>query len=141
MKFFRLITYIFAGASLVTYLFEASAMSARADTDTLRLTESENGKTVQLPLGGQLIVRLPAQLGTGFSWAVVRRKGDILRLTQQRTESAGQLRPGSPEEQVFVFEPQASGSEEIELAYRRPWEQNQPPARIFRFSAIVTGRR
>jgi len=115
-------------------------MSAHADSKTLVLTESENGKTVQLPLGGQLVVRLPAQLGTGFSWAVVSRKGGALRVTEQRTESAGQLRPGGSEEQVFVFAPQASGSEDVELAYRRPWEQNQPPARTFRFSATVTGR-
>src|SRR5262249_61437944 len=87
----------------------------------------------------QLVVRLPAQLGTGFSWAVIRRKGDVLRLTQQRTESAGQLRPGGPEEQVFVFAPQASGSEEVELAYRRPWGKDPEPARIFRFCATVAG--
>ena len=83
-------------------------------------------------------MRLPAQLGTGFSWAVVSRKDDALRLTQQRTESAGQLRPGGAEEQVFVFLPQASGFEQVELAYRRPWEKDRPPARVFRFSATVT---
>ena len=116
-------------------------MPARADANTLVLTESENERTVQLPINGQLIVRLPAQLGTGFSWAVVRRNGNVLRLMQQRTESTGQLRPGGAEAQVFVFAPQASGSEDVELAYRRVWEQDRPPARIFRFSGIVTGHR
>jgi len=140
MKWPWLIGCLLTEALIVIQLIGVPTMSAHADSNTLVLTESENGKTVQLPLGGQLVVRLPAQLGTGFSWAVVSRKGDALRVTEQRTESAGQLRPGGSEEQVFVFAPQASGSEDVELAYRRPWEQNQPPARTFRFSATVTGR-
>jgi len=140
MKWPWLVGCLLTEALIVVQLIGAPTMSAHADSNTLVLTESENGKTVQLPLGGQLVVRLPAQLGTGFSWAVVSRKGDALRVTEQRTESAGQLRPGGSEEQVFVFAPQASGSEDVELAYRRPWEQNQPPARTFRFSATVTGR-
>jgi len=140
MKWPWLIGCLLTEALIVIQLIGIPTMSAHADSTTLVLTESENGKTVQLPLGGQLVVRLPAQLGTGFSWAVVSRKGGALRVTEQRTESAGQLRPGGSEEQVFVFAPQASGSEDVELAYRRPWEQNQPPARTFRFSATVTGR-
>jgi len=140
MKWPWLVGCLLSEALIVIQLIGVPTMSAHADSKTLVLTESENGKTVQLPLGGQLVVRLPAQLGTGFSWAVVSRKGDALRVTEQRTESAGQLRPGGSEEQVFVFAPQASGSEDVELAYRRPWEQNQPPARTFRFSATVTGR-
>ena len=113
-------------------------MSAHADSNTVVLVENQNGKSVQLPIGGQLVVRLPAQLGTGFSWAVVSRNGDALRLMQQRTESAGRMRPGGAEEQVFVFAPQTSGFEQVELAYRRPWEKDQPPARVFRFTATVT---
>jgi inhibitor of cysteine peptidase len=139
MKWPWLVGGLLTGAVVVIQLFGAPTMSAHADSNTLVLTETQNGKTVHLPIRGQLVVRLPAQLGTGFSWAVVSRKGDALRLTQQRTESAGQLRPGGSEEQVFVFAPQARGSEEVELAYRRPWEKDQPPARIFRFSATVAG--
>lgn len=115
-------------------------MPAHAEANTIVLTESANGKAVQLPHGIQLVVRLPAQLGTGFSWAVVQHKGDALRLTEQHTERATQMRPGGAEEQVFVFAPQTSGSEEVEFAYRRPWEKDQPPARIFRFSVTVTAR-
>jgi inhibitor of cysteine peptidase len=138
MKWPWLVASLLTGAVVVTHLFGVPTMSAHADSNTVVLIESQNGKTVQLPIGGQLVVRLPAQLGTGFSWAVVSRKGDALRLTQQRTESAGQLRPGGSEEQVFVFAPQTSGFEQVELAYRRPWEKDQPPARVFRFSATVT---
>ena len=111
--------------------------TAQAEPMTVTLTEGQNGSTVALALESTLTVRLSAQLGTGYSWAITQQNGQALRLTKEYVESPSGLMPGGTETQVFVFSSIAAGDENVELAYRQPWQSDQPPARTFRFRAIV----
>jgi inhibitor of cysteine peptidase len=100
------------------------------------LTQKDNGAAVALTLQGRVMVRLPTQPGTGYSWAP-KAASSLLRLVKSYVETPTYLLPGGTETQVFVFSPVASGTDEIELDYRRPWEHGGAPAQVFRFTATV----
>jgi inhibitor of cysteine peptidase len=100
------------------------------------LTETDNGAAIVLTLKSRLTVRLAAQAGTGYSW-FPRAASSLLRLVKGHMESLAHMLPGGTETQVFVFTPVTSGTDELELYYRRPWEHGVAPAKVFRFTATV----
>ena len=100
------------------------------------IKEADNGAAMTLTLKSRLMVRLPTQPGTGYSWTP-RAASSLLRLAKSYHETPAHRLPGGVETQVFVFRPVASGTDEIELDYRRPWEHGGAPAKVFRFTATV----
>jgi len=100
------------------------------------LTQKDNGAVVTLTLKSRLMIRLPTQPGTGFSWTP-KAASSLLRLVKTYEEVPAHVLPGGIETKVFVFRPAASGTDQLELDYRRPWEHGVPPAKVFRFTATV----
>ena len=100
------------------------------------LTQKDNGAAVTLTLKSRLMIRLPAQSGTGFSWTP-KASSSLLRLVKSYEKASAHMLPGGTETQVFVFTPVTSGTDELELYYRRPWEHGVGPAKVFRFTATV----
>jgi inhibitor of cysteine peptidase len=119
-----------AGVNALT----ASEPAARALVKTL--TETDNGASVALTLKSRLTVRLPVQAGTAYSW-IPKSASSLLRLVKSYVETSAHRLPGGTETQVFVFTPVASGTDELELDYQRPWEHGGAPAQVFRFTATV----
>jgi predicted secreted protein len=100
------------------------------------LTQKDNGAAVTLTLKSRLIIRLPTQPGTGFSWTP-KATSSLLRLAKNYEKTSAHMLPGGTETKVFVFTPVASGTDQLELDYRRPWEHRVAPAKVFRFTATV----
>jgi inhibitor of cysteine peptidase len=116
-----------------------NALTAAEPTATAlikTLTETDNGVAVALTSKSRLMIRLPAQAGTGYSWTP-KSASSLLRLVKSYVEAPAHMLPGGTEHQVFVFRPVASGTDELEIDYRRPWEHGGAPARVFRFTATV----
>ena len=113
-------------------------IAAEPATPTLvqTLTETDNGASVALTSKSGLTVRLPVQAGTGYSWTP-KSAGSLLRLVKSYVETPIHMLPGGKETQVFEFTAVASGTAELELDYRRPWEHGGAPAKVFRFTATV----
>ena len=100
------------------------------------LTQKDNGAAVTLTLKSRLMIRLPAQSGTGFSWTP-KASSSLLRLVKSYEKASAHMLPGGIATEVFVFTPVASGTDQLELDYRRPWEHGVAPAKVFRFTATV----
>ena len=100
------------------------------------LTQKDNGAAVTLTLKSRLMVRLPTQPGTGFSWTL-KAASALLRLIKSYEDAPTRMLPGGTETKVFVFMPVVSGTDQLELDYRRPWEHGGAPAKVFRFTATV----
>ena len=100
------------------------------------LTQKDNGAAVTVTLKSRLMIRLPTQAGTGFSWTL-KATNSLLRLVRRYEEAPPQMLPGGTETEVFVFAPIASGTDQLELDYRRPWEHGVPPAKVFRLTVTV----
>ena len=107
---------------------------------TVVASEDWNGQVVKLRLGDRLEVRLPAQLGTGYSWNLHTPAHTSLVLEKTEIAHAGQAKPGATDVQVFRFTAQSAGSTTLALGYRRPWERKREPERLFQLEIVVVDR-
>ena len=108
-----------------------------AEARTVIASEADNGGSITLGSGDRLVLRLGAQLGTGFSWVPASSEYGPLRLSDQRVEPSPGTAPGATETQVFTFVPIATGTGALRFVYRRPWLPEEPPARSFSLNVIV----
>jgi predicted secreted protein len=101
----------------------------------MTVTESQNGTTTTITKDQTLEIRLPAQAGTGYSWALANPTAP-LKLVRSDTPSAAN-RPGGPQTQLFVLQPTNTGTGDVVINYSRPWEKDKPPARTFVLHVVV----
>ena len=91
---------------------------------TVVLTETDSGREVEVRRGDVLVVRLNAQLGTGYGWRVARNNARRLRpLGESLESSGGGDKVGGAETQVFRFKAVRRGAATLTLHYKRPWEK------------------
>jgi len=99
------------------------------------VSESQNGTTTTIAKDQSLEIRLPAQAGTGYSWALANRTAP-LKLVRSDAAAAPD-RPGGPQTQSFVFQPTNTGTGDVVINYSRPWEKDKPPSRTFILHVVV----
>lgn len=102
------------------------------------VTDTDNGKQLTLAVGQKLLVKLSAQLGTGYSWSLVGDAGPEFASIDAGESDGGKTVPGAAETQTFGFEARAAGTRELQFAYRRQWEKDAPAAKTFSIKATVT---
>jgi predicted secreted protein len=66
------------------------------------LTQKDNGAAVTLTLKSRLMIRLPAQSGTGFSWTP-KASSSLLRLVKSYEKASAHMLPGGIATEVFRF--------------------------------------
>jgi predicted secreted protein len=97
-----------------------------------RVQTGVTSQTTYVRVGDEVVIQLPAQMGTGYSWQLRARDAKVA-VPQGETElksTPGQA-PGAAEQQLFGFKIQAPGSTTVHLQYVRPWEKNQHPQKTF----------
>jgi predicted secreted protein len=100
------------------------------ESGMLELTERDCGQTRSLSLGGLCRLTLEEQGGTGFVWepvALDRKRLEVLEVTTVGLGEKPQV--GGPVAKTWLFRTVGRGKTRLALAYRRPWEQQVPPAR------------
>jgi predicted secreted protein len=88
---------------------------------TVTLTQADDGRSVDVDQGDEVVIELPENPITGYRWAVVPTHEPLLSLV--RTDSAlvsGGI--GAPSVRAFTFKANVSGSAQIELKNWREWE-------------------
>lgn len=108
-------------------------LAAAPQARVITLTEKDHGRRVFLPSSVRLVIRLEALPGTGYSWQIAKNTIDELELARapffEQAENPG---VGGPVIQVFSFVRRNATSGELELQYRRPWEKDVAPEKVFR---------
>ena len=97
-------------------------------------TKEDNNKDVTLELYDVTSLRLPVQLGTGYSWKVASLP-DILEQESATVKGGGA--PGAPEIQIFRFRSTKKGNGKLVLANVRPWEKPEQPQETFTLNITV----
>lgn len=97
---------------------------------TLTVTAADNGGTVQVGAGGDLLVELRGNPSTGYFWQVIATDDSILLPLYEGFVPDTDLL-GSPGLQKFSFHVMAPGITSLQLIYSRPWETDTPPAQAF----------
>lgn len=94
----------------------------------VQITSADNGNSIRVRTDETIVVRLPAQPGTGYQW-ILKQPVDFLRLL--RSEFQGGGLPGAIEEQVLNFRVNSTGEDHLILHYVQPWAKDAPPDRVF----------
>lgn len=90
---------------------------------------------VAIAQGATLVLRLTANLTTGYGWHITANDAARLRPvpapgTARNARPARDM-PGAGDYQQFWFEPCGDGETTLTLSYTRPFEQNAAPARTY----------
>jgi inhibitor of cysteine peptidase len=103
----------------------------------LIVTGQDNKSEINLRVGDELLLRLEAQPGTGYSWRVLKDSYELLsQIGQPDFEESDELILGGKEWQVFRYKAGASGMQRLELEYRR-WHGVTPSGIEDSFSVTV----
>lgn len=86
---------------------------------TVTLGKETNNGSVRLNIGDTLLVRLPSNPSTGYSWFVGQNNPQVLRFAGQVTER-GVGGTGAAGAQVLTFRAMSSGGVGLTLSYRKP---------------------
>lgn len=106
---------------------------------TVRVDESFNNQTVDMAVGDRLVLSLPSNPTTAYSWTYREQPSEqVLEEVRQWYESDSML-IGSGGSQYWEYKAVAPGSASIKLIYSRPWN-NKPPAKEFTLSVNVDTR-
>jgi predicted secreted protein len=104
----------------------------------ITLTSVDNNKTVVVPAKGTLTIKLPAQLGTGYSWEVSDIDKDRLSMAGKPIiETIAKDGVGREDLQVFTFTPSKEGTAVLKLRYARPWEKDAKPLKSFAVTVTI----
>jgi inhibitor of cysteine peptidase len=102
---------------------------------TVKLTEAADGKTLSVPVGATVEVRLPGNPTTGYSWELAEIEGDAVEQVgkiefRSRAHRRGMLGVGG----TFraTFKATKAGTSTVTIQYARPWEKDKPPEKTFR---------
>ncbi len=112
--------------------------SSNAPTE-VQLDQSADGTTVEIASGGKLIIALPSNPTTGYSWAVVDPTGGLTQQGDPAFVPAGSTQPvvGAGGTEVFTFTAGDQGEYKLGLAYARSFEPTTTPDQTFSVTVTV----
>jgi inhibitor of cysteine peptidase len=117
--------------NLFIILFIGAVFMAGCAKPYMIITDADNGKGKNIPRGEQFWIKLPAQLGTGYSWKITSPESNFESIGSPVTESSGSAMPGGSEHQIFKFKANKAEEADLNLEYIQPWEKNFKPAKSF----------
>jgi predicted secreted protein len=96
------------------------------------------GQSVAVSAGDRIVILLSEpSAGTGFEWDVATLP-DFLEVEGSSLDPAHGAVPGAAATRRMVLRALGPGTANVELALRRAWERDRPPAE--RFDVAVTAR-
>jgi inhibitor of cysteine peptidase len=123
----------------------------------IRLGAEDYGRAVQLREGEELVISLEANPSTGYAWqvdhgplaaqsqSILVQTGETFETVEGQgstdVEPSATMPPvlGAPEIQTLRFQAAQAGQTGLILVYRRPWEEDVPPAQEFSLSVEAMG--
>lgn len=111
---------------------------------SLQLTDADDGRTVTVTKGQNILVKLSANPSTGYQWVVASTNRSFGypasdRFVASPASAAGAV--GSAGVQRFMWKTSSVldlvGAHSVRLEYKRPWENNVAPAKTFSFTVNI----
>jgi inhibitor of cysteine peptidase len=93
---------------------------------------------ITIPSGMIFKVELPSNIGTGYSWSLLSPVDTtILQFIDQEYMENDLMTSEEESREIWRFRSQAKGQAQIELIYKRPWEQTSEESKEKVFQVIV----
>lgn len=119
-------------------LFAVLVMTIGCGSKPVRFTVADNGKTVEVNAGAQIIVELDGNPSTGYTWMPIDLDASMFKQVgnpEFKTSNPGLI--GSGGSLTLTFKALKAGTGKLTLVYRRPWEKNINPHEIFTILVVV----
>ena len=116
---------------LILVMVSILLMVGCADGNTIALTSSDNGKTIDAVVGDKIEVAIEGNPTTGFSWETEQLNIAQLQQLGEPEYTAASNLLGSAGTYVFTFKVVGTGETSLKLIYHRAWEEGVPPEQIF----------
>ena len=104
------------------------------------LTENDNGKIINLNTSDIMVVRLPSNPSTGYTWEVQDLDDSVLEQLGDAEFESVDTAPnlvGAGGTLVMTFRAIAPGTVVLTLVYHRPWEVDVLPIQTFSVTVTV----
>lgn len=99
-----------------------------------RITLDQSGRTVTVPVGTTILVELPSNPSTGFTWEITRPPDPaVLRLVSHRFQPEWSPAIGAGGTDLWYFRAVGAGTTTVRMRYARPWAPEDSP-RHFSFT-------
>ena len=121
---------------LMVHLSATNAIGDDKKGPVIQVDLRHNGGKVSLPIGGSLVITLPAQPGTGYGWQVTSPSSQIVQL-QSNVFRPGDGLPSGNENQILTFLAGQAGKAVLVLSYRGPGDTAAPAAKLFQLTVTV----
>lgn len=120
--------------AVLTNLWLAAGACA-GDPNTVEVTEQKRSQTVTVRAQDLLVIRLPVQMGTGYSWRL--RENSHFSLVGKEFGPASGGAPGGESDQVFRLRAVHPGTARLVLLLVQPWEADRPPQETFEVTIVI----
>jgi predicted secreted protein len=87
----------------------------------IQVSESDDGREVDVVVGETVELALPETSGTGYRWVLASHGEPTLALEREYYADPVKT-PGSRRTHYWHFKAIAAGAVQLELKYERPWE-------------------
>jgi len=121
------------GIILVCVIAVGAVAACAREGKNIHVDLSWSGKQVEMARGDSLVVTLPSDARTGYSWSSWVSDDNILQ--QSEHEYIGQVGVGGKE--IWTFKALTDGPCTIEMEYRLPQEEDATPAQRFDLTVDV----
>ena len=109
----------------------------------LNVGEADSGRNLMLRCGEMLVVELPSNPTTGYSWRVLPFQPGLL---VQRGEASYESNPsskglvGAGGRETWKFQAVGNGSLKLTFFYARAWEKDVKPVRMIEWPVTIIPR-
>jgi predicted secreted protein len=93
----------------------------------VELTEADNGRSIDILVGAELVIRLQENPGGGYRWEIERSDDDVLTVEDDRYTPSSASGVGGGGERTLRLKAERMGMAHLRLENRRPWQEE--PAR------------
>jgi predicted secreted protein len=104
------------------------------------LTESDNGKNLNLKVNDLVTIKLESNATTGYQWNLSNETdSNIITLisSDYTAANAQETLVGGGGYETFDFKAKSKGSTAIILTYNRTWEKGEEPAKTYKINIVV----
>ena len=113
------------------------AQSSSKPSKKLVLEESTIARQITLTRGGELMVNLRDTPSTGYGWETVTLPGALKLKSDASDAPAVKGMVGGTNTRHLTYTALKPGKGTLKLVYRRAWEKNVPPVRVFTVQVTV----
>jgi len=124
------------GAIIVLSAFLVLAAGCSSSKE-IKLGADDDGKSVELKVGQELLVSLESNPTTGYAWEAVDLEGGVLRQVGDWDFEPQSEAMGSGGVQTIRLKASETGSMELKLVHHRSWEKDVEPLGTFSIQVTV----